>query len=474
MKMMISRAPKFRYRSPPLHSQSLVWSAVAISILICIAISFLHFEQRNTLNQAIISLDTIRQARVDLAEGFLQISLSGNSDLPFDRHQGQALVFQAMAQIKEHAHWLDRNGETFTTYQHNENLFRAQLESWSKSKAPSPSETTALLISFHNLAQQANVVDAESRAGLLQLATRIDITFSVFISLAAILLTGICTTVFAVQQAQARAEHKRAKAEYDLSLLNSELEQRVADRTAELEQANQAKNAFLARMSHELRTPLNAIIGFTGTLLMKLPGPLTADQQRHLSIIQRSAHHLLALISDILDLAKIESGRVVLSLEPITCQAVIEEVLSHLRPLAEQKELNLTLVVPDQPIMIYTDRRALNQILINLVSNAIKFTNEGSVLINLNDQKVGDQHQTMIQVVDTGIGIHDSDLPQLFKEFGRVNSADVREREGTGLGLRLSQQLAMLLGGRIEVESSFGIGSTFTLVLPDEDLYRSS
>ncbi|NTV63933.1 MAG: hybrid sensor histidine kinase/response regulator, partial [Oscillochloris sp.] len=223
---------------------------------------------------------------------------------------------------------------------------------------------------------------------------------------------------------------------------------------------------FLANMSHELRTPLNAILGFTGTLLMRLPGPLTTDQERQLTTIQRSARHLLSLINDILDMAKIEAGRVEISLEPVDCQEVLGEVLDHLRPMAEQKGLRLTLNAPPQPVMAQADRRALSQILINLINNAIKFTDSGSIEIELSDQQIGNQRQTAIRVVDTGIGIGEDDLPRLFQEFGRVSSASVRQREGTGLGLRLSQQLALLLGGKIEVQSAYGVGSTFTLLLP--------
>jgi PAS domain S-box-containing protein len=249
------------------------------------------------------------------------------------------------------------------------------------------------------------------------------------------------------------------------------------------DRANLAKSEFLSSMSHELRTPLNAIIGFTGTLLMRLPGPLTADQEKQLKTVQGSARHLLALINDILDLAKIESGKVELSLEPVVCQEVIEEVVTGLRPLAEHKGLRLNVVAPAEAIELQTDRRALSQILINLVNNAIKFTDTGEVTISLrpatSDRRpmsgaiaesglvVGQSSSVTFEVRDTGIGIKPEDLARLFQEFGRVNSAAVREREGTGLGLRLSRQLAQLLGGQIVVQSEYGVGSTFRLVFPE-------
>jgi PAS domain S-box-containing protein len=247
----------------------------------------------------------------------------------------------------------------------------------------------------------------------------------------------------------------------------------------ESERANRAKSEFLSGMSHELRTPLNAIIGFTGTLLMRLPGPLTADQERQLTIIQRSAQHLLALINDILDLAKIESGKVEITLEPVECQAVIDEVDGSLRPLAEQKGLQFSVVAPAEPVIVQADRRALSQILINLTNNAIKFTDQGSVRIELTYQRaiadtrqqIADQPEpgtirqpVVIRVVDTGIGIKPRDQARLFQEFVRAESAAVREREGAGLGLRLSRHLAQLIGAQIAVHSEEDVGSTFTLV----------
>jgi signal transduction histidine kinase len=252
-----------------------------------------------------------------------------------------------------------------------------------------------------------------------------------------------------------------------LAIENARLFAQAEQARAEAEQANTAKDAFLASMSHELRTPLNAILGFTGTLLMKLPGPLTVDQEKQLTTVQRSGKHLLALINDILDLAKIESGKVELRSAPVVCQAVIDEVMTTLRPLAEQKGLRCTVVTPAEPIVMQSDQRVLSQILINLVNNAIKFTDRGEVQIALAREAVDGQDRVTIRVMDTGMGITADDQAKLFQEFGRVNSDAVRSREGTGLGLRLSRKLAELLGGTIELTSELGIGSTFTLLLPE-------
>ena len=245
-----------------------------------------------------------------------------------------------------------------------------------------------------------------------------------------------------------------------------QFEQAMREKNFELEGVILARDRFLASMSHELRTPLNAIIGFTGTLLMKLPGPLTDQQSKQLQTIRSSARHLLSLINDLLDLAKIESGRVTLTIEPVVIQSVGEEVSSTLRPLAEKKGLELNLTVPDDQVVVNTDRRALSQILLNLTSNAIKFTEEGEVRIVLSRDYYDGKSWTQLSVHDTGVGIRPEDQPKLFQAFSQVER-NVRRSEGTGLGLYLSQKLATLLGGQINFKSEYGKGTIFTLSLPE-------
>jgi PAS domain S-box-containing protein len=242
-------------------------------------------------------------------------------------------------------------------------------------------------------------------------------------------------------------------------------EEALQEKNSELASANQAKDRFLATMSHELRTPLNAIIGFTGTLLMKLPGPLTGDQNKQLQTIQTSARHLLSLINDLLDLAKIESGKVQVTLEPVDCGTVLEEVATGLRPLAEAKGLRFETFIPNEHNIVQADRRALSQILINLTNNAIKFTENGSVRLEIRHRDEEGAMVTEISVTDTGTGIRPEDQGILFQAFARVNIKGTKRSEGTGLGLHLSQRLAEILGGHIVLESEFGKGSRFTLVL---------
>jgi PAS domain S-box-containing protein len=240
-------------------------------------------------------------------------------------------------------------------------------------------------------------------------------------------------------------------------------EQQLWEKNVELEKASQAKDSFLASMSHELRTPLNAIIGFTGTLLMELPGPLNPEQQRQLKTVQTSGKHLLSIINDLLDLAKIESGKVQLTLEPVSCRAVIEDVVGSLRPLAEEKRLGLAVDLPAGDVVATSDQRALGQILINLVNNAVKFTDSGEVRVGLHP--AGPQSPPRITVSDTGPGIPAEDLGRIFDAFQRSEQTAREGIEGTGLGLHISSKLAELLKARLSVTSSVGAGSTFTVTL---------
>ncbi|MFO0938366.1 MAG: PAS domain S-box protein [Gemmataceae bacterium] len=246
------------------------------------------------------------------------------------------------------------------------------------------------------------------------------------------------------------------------------VERALQEKNVELEKASQAKDHFLATMSHELRTPLNAVLGFTGTLLMRLPGALTADQEKQLKTIQTSARHLLSLINDLLDLAKIESGKVELNSEPVACREVVQQVATALGPPAEAKGLRFEVRLPAEDLFVRADRRAVSQILLNLVNNAVKFTDHGGVALDVVCREDNGRIVTEFIVSDSGIGIRPEDQARLFQAFTQVDASGSRRHEGTGLGLHLSRKLAELLGGLITCRSEFGRGSTFTLILGED------
>ncbi len=257
-----------------------------------------------------------------------------------------------------------------------------------------------------------------------------------------------------------------------------ELEKRVEERTNELivangalleakeaaESADRLKSSFLATMSHELRTPLNSIIGFTGILLQQLAGPLTAEQTKQLSIVRDSSRHLLALINDVLDISKIEAGQLAMSCAPFNLKSSIDKIANIVKPLAEKKKLALHVDVVPEIDSFTSDERRVEQILINLFNNAIKFTDQGHVTLTAKT----DEKWIHLSVADTGIGIRPEDMGQLFKPFRQIDSGLSRQHEGTGLGLVICQRLAELLGGSIHVESTLQKGSVFTLQLPNE------
>ncbi|MCF8092980.1 MAG: sensor histidine kinase, partial [Desulfotignum sp.] len=223
--------------------------------------------------------------------------------------------------------------------------------------------------------------------------------------------------------------------------------------------ADYLKSAFLATMSHELRTPLNSIIGFTGILLQGLAGQLNQEQQKQLGMVQTSSRHLLALINDVLDISKIEAGQLSLSLSTFDLRASIEKTVHLVKPLAEKKGLDLTLEVGGAVGEVTSDQRRLEQIILNLLNNAVKFTEKGSIHVTC---RVDGTHYELA-VSDTGIGIDPDDIPDLFQPFHQIDAGLSRKREGTGLGLSICKKLILLMGGSINVKSCVSQGSTFTI-----------
>jgi PAS domain S-box-containing protein len=262
---------------------------------------------------------------------------------------------------------------------------------------------------------------------------------------------------------------ERKKAEDALRELNVSLEQKVKERTGELqaalvraEAADRLKSAFLATMSHELRTPLNSIIGFTGIVLQGLAGPLNAEQTKQLGMVRGSARHLLELINDVLDISKIEAGQLEMRAEPFDLRESVDRVAASVRPLADKKGLELVVeLAPDVGVM-NGDRRRVEQVLINVLNNALKFTERGRVTLF-----VGlDEGRMRLRVKDTGIGIKPEDLATLFQPFRQIDTGLSRQHEGTGLGLAICRRLATLMGGDITVSSEWSRGSEFIVTLP--------
>lgn len=227
-------------------------------------------------------------------------------------------------------------------------------------------------------------------------------------------------------------------------------------------------------MSHELRTPLNSIIGFTGTLLSRMPGPLNQAQDQQLRIVQTSGRHLLMLINDVLDVARIESGASEYNEVAVDVRELIRSAAAEQAPLAESKGLTITTRLGSDPLVLMTDERALRQILTNLINNAIKFTQRGSVDIKVSATVVRGARRFELAVCDSGIGIAPEHMGRLFMKFSRLHEAHQSVAGGTGLGLYLCQLLADRLGARIEVTSEVGKGSCFTVCFPSSAAQRAS
>lgn len=268
---------------------------------------------------------------------------------------------------------------------------------------------------------------------------------------------------------------EQIKFEKNLREYNSILEKEVKERTSDLvfakeqaESADRLKTSFLLTMSHELRTPLNSIIGFSGILNKELAGPLNEEQKKQTTMIFQSGRHLLHLVNDILDMSKIEIGELQVNFEPFDVGKTIEQVIEIEKVAAEERGISLELLRPDETVVAESDSARFQQVILNLVHNAIKFTDQGRVSVKywIENSKI------WVTVSDTGIGIKEEDLPKLFVSFSHLeDNSLVRNHEGTGsgLGLAISKRIMDLLHGSIDVKSTYGKGSVFTVSLPFSD-----
>lgn len=238
--------------------------------------------------------------------------------------------------------------------------------------------------------------------------------------------------------------------------------QELADTNVRLEEASQHKSQFLANMSHELRTPLNSIIGYTKLMLDGLEGDINEEQKQDLQTVYNNSKHLLELINGLLDLSRIEAGKTVLSYEAFTISDLLSEAIPGMEQLAREKGLTLTYSVAPNIDNLYADKAKTRQVLINILGNAVKFTNEGSVKLDVAETN----SDFIFSVTDTGIGIKEEDLEAIFDSFQQVGPAQIAGYEGTGLGLAISKQFIEMQGGKIWAESELGKGSTFTFTLP--------
>ncbi|MEZ5333787.1 MAG: ATP-binding protein [Methanolobus sp.] len=242
-----------------------------------------------------------------------------------------------------------------------------------------------------------------------------------------------------------------------------EAEEAIINSKITAEEANRTKSEFLATMSHELRTPLNAVIGYSDILLEETFGDLNDQQKKSLNHISHSGKHLLKLINDILDISKVESGKMELHYDEFRIKDIFSNVLNIVSPLARKKDIEISTQVIPENLSINADRVRFKQILFNLASNAVKFTPDGG---HVTLEAHGKENQVEISVIDTGIGISEEDISKLFLPFQQIDSTISRKYDGTGLGLSLVKRFTEMHGGEVQVSSEFGKGSKFTIHIP--------
>jgi signal transduction histidine kinase len=264
-----------------------------------------------------------------------------------------------------------------------------------------------------------------------------------------------------------------AAAEAETEALRTELQEtnqgvvalyaELDDRAAQLREAIDLKGRFLSYMSHEFRTPLTSIQSLTGILLSRLDGPLTSEQETQVALVRKSVNELTEMVDDLLDLAKMEAGRITISAEWFEMVDLFSALRGMFRPIVANSSVSLTFEEPETIPRIYTDDKKLSQILRNFISNALKFTTEGQVSVSA---RLANPHTVEFAVTDSGIGISAEHLPMLFSDFIQLDTRLQRRLRGTGLGLSLARKFAELLGGSVGAESTLGKGSRFWVRIP--------
>ncbi|MFC0679398.1 sensor histidine kinase [Lysobacter korlensis] len=273
----------------------------------------------------------------------------------------------------------------------------------------------------------------------------------------------------------AQLEQQLAVARSQIASLNAELAEtnngvlalysELDEQAEELRQVSELKSRFLSYMSHEFRTPLVSIQSMGRLLIERLDGPLTEEQERQVEFIQQAAGELSEMVDDLLDLAKVEAGRITVSPDWFELVDLFSALRGMFKPIATAGDVAVVFEEPEGVPSMYSDNQKVAQILRNFISNAYKFTEHGSIVISA---RVEPEDMVRFSVADTGIGIAEADLATLFEDFVQISSARSRSQRGTGLGLSLCRRFAELLGGRVEVESTPGVGSTFHAILPSK------
>ena len=263
------------------------------------------------------------------------------------------------------------------------------------------------------------------------------------------------TDLTAIQQRVADLEKELAQTKREL-----------VEAKTQLREADKLKSEFIATVSHELRTPLNSILGFAKLLLKQKIGPLNPIQQTDLSVIYDSAQHLLSLVNDILDLSKIEAGKIRLDAEWVSVEEIIVGVMASTYILIEDKPIELKEEIESNLPKVYVDRGRIRQVVINILSNAAKFTDVGSITMRVHKITKNEQEFVCFSIKDTGIGIAADDMDKVFEAFRQIDSSVARRAEGTGLGMPISYRLVSLHGGELWVESQVGQGSAFSFTIP--------